>query len=119
MSLELVEKRCPTCGEVKPLSGFHRNRRNSDGHTDKCKPCANAYVKEQTAKKRRQMGDEAYLAHQREIVRRHRERTGNRNGKLYSRAVSLAQQQLAEAHRDEYEARLRLALDALRREAKV
>lgn len=35
-------KRCPKCGNEKPLSEFHRNRAKRDGHGDYCKPCANA-----------------------------------------------------------------------------
>lgn len=34
-----VEKRCSTCGEVKPLDDFHRNRSKPDGRQAACKPC--------------------------------------------------------------------------------
>lgn len=33
-------KRCPRCQDEKAVSQFHRNRRNSDGLTAYCKPCA-------------------------------------------------------------------------------
>jgi hypothetical protein len=32
-------KRCSMCGEVKPLTEFHRNRRRRDGLQNACKPC--------------------------------------------------------------------------------
>lgn len=34
-----TEKRCPDCGEVKPLDDFHRNRSAADGRQGYCKPC--------------------------------------------------------------------------------
>lgn len=35
-------KRCPTCGQVKPHDGFHRNSARYDGLAIKCKPCKSA-----------------------------------------------------------------------------
>jgi hypothetical protein len=35
-------KRCPCCGEIKPLEEFCRNKRSSDGRACYCKPCHNA-----------------------------------------------------------------------------
>lgn len=35
-------KRCPDCGETKPLTDFPRNRKNKDGRHAYCKPCHNA-----------------------------------------------------------------------------
>ncbi|WP_078894578.1 endonuclease VII domain-containing protein [Streptomyces sp. CT34] len=32
-------KHCRTCGEAKPHSEWHRNRRTSDGFATLCKPC--------------------------------------------------------------------------------
>lgn len=32
-------KRCSMCGEVKPLTDFHRNRRMRDGRQSRCKRC--------------------------------------------------------------------------------
>jgi hypothetical protein len=34
-------KRCPSCGEVKPLNDFPRNKRSRDGRAFYCKPCHN------------------------------------------------------------------------------
>jgi hypothetical protein len=39
-------KRCPDCGQYKPLSEFPRNRRMRDGRHAYCKPCHNARGKE-------------------------------------------------------------------------
>ncbi len=35
-------KRCPCCGETKPLEEFCRNKRSPDGRACYCKPCHNA-----------------------------------------------------------------------------
>ncbi|MFA5884439.1 MAG: endonuclease VII domain-containing protein [Acidimicrobiia bacterium] len=35
-------KRCPDCGEVKPLEDFPRNKNCKDGRHPYCKPCHNA-----------------------------------------------------------------------------
>lgn len=39
-------KRCPDCGETKPLEQFCRNKRSRDGHATYCKPCHNARGKD-------------------------------------------------------------------------
>lgn len=39
-------KRCPDCGEVKPLESFCRNRNTRDGRATYCKPCHNARNRE-------------------------------------------------------------------------
>jgi hypothetical protein len=39
-------KRCPDCGEWKPLDEFPRNRNCKDGRHPYCKPCHNARGKE-------------------------------------------------------------------------
>jgi hypothetical protein len=39
-------KRCPDCGETKPLDEFPRNRNCKDGRHPYCKPCHNARGKE-------------------------------------------------------------------------
>ncbi|HEY8215763.1 MAG TPA: endonuclease domain-containing protein [Acidimicrobiia bacterium] len=39
-------KRCPDCGEWKPLDEFPRNRRTRDGRHAYCKPCHNARCRE-------------------------------------------------------------------------
>ena len=39
-------KRCPDCGQYKPLEQFPRNKRMRDGRHAYCKPCHNARGKE-------------------------------------------------------------------------
>jgi hypothetical protein len=39
-------KRCPDCGETKPLEEFPRNKNSKDGRHAYCKPCHNARGKE-------------------------------------------------------------------------
>ena len=39
-------KRCPDCGESKPLDEFPRNKNCKDGRHPYCKPCHNARGKE-------------------------------------------------------------------------
>ena len=36
-------KRCPRCGETKPLDMFHRDRTNKDGRQDWCRSCYKEY----------------------------------------------------------------------------
>ncbi|MFD9637262.1 endonuclease VII domain-containing protein [Streptomyces violascens] len=39
-----ARKRCRDCGKEKPLDGFHRKSKASDGRQERCKPCAIALV---------------------------------------------------------------------------
>ena len=32
-------KKCFKCNEVKPLTKFHKDKQNTDGHKNTCKPC--------------------------------------------------------------------------------
>lgn len=48
-------RRCPDCGETKPLEDFVRNRAEPSGRHWYCKPCWNARVK---AQKQRLYGGE-------------------------------------------------------------
>jgi hypothetical protein len=43
-------KRCPDCGETKPLEEFPRNRNGRDGRHAYCKPCHNARGRESKAR---------------------------------------------------------------------
>lgn len=97
------------------MSGFYRDKSSKDGRYTWCSSCHKADVEARTARRRAEMGEEAWLAARAEAVRKHRERTGNAGGKRYSRAVTAATRALIEAHRAEYDARLRLALDELER----
>ena len=37
-----MKKKCPRCGEVKPLTLFYKDKRNKDGHQYCCKKCHNS-----------------------------------------------------------------------------
>lgn len=39
-------KLCSTCGLIHPLENFHKNHRNKDGKSNKCKLCTSNYDKE-------------------------------------------------------------------------
>jgi hypothetical protein len=56
-------KRCPDCGEQKPLEAFPRNRNCKDGRHPYCKPCHNARTKE--SKQRLYGGSRHYHLRQR------------------------------------------------------
>lgn len=42
----MVEKRCGTCQQVKPLDEFHRRRRSRDGRMTRCKECDRQYQRD-------------------------------------------------------------------------
>jgi hypothetical protein len=96
-------KVCSKCGNEWPLDGFHKDGgRSPSGRHGWCKSCMNDSVRKRQAKRRAEMGEEAYLAYQREITRRSRQRTGNSQGKTYERASWRAAQRLKDAHPEEY-----------------
>jgi hypothetical protein len=113
----VVEKRCPKCGQTKVASDFYRNRSNSNGLSSECKPCTQERVAASAKRRRAEMGEEAWKEHVRRTTERSRERRGMKRERVYSRAQYQARQELIDAHREEYEARLKLALDALERES--
>lgn len=39
--LDPPTKRCPSCGDTKPLDAYPRNKRSRDGRAFYCKPCHN------------------------------------------------------------------------------
>jgi len=59
--LIVKEKRCAKCGTTKALSEFYRNAASSDGHRHQCKKCALAHVRDYQARKRSELGEEAWL----------------------------------------------------------
>lgn len=59
---ESPKKRCPDCGEVKPLEAFCRNNRSSDGRASYCRPCHNARTRASVA---RNGGSRKYHLHHR------------------------------------------------------
>jgi hypothetical protein len=44
-------KRCPMCGDVKPLSSFGRNRRRHDGVSVYCRPCKSQEQRQRWARR--------------------------------------------------------------------
>ena len=109
MSLVVATKCCTKCGEMKPASAFYRNRSTKDGLQGHCKQCASEDVAARAARRRAEMGEEAWLAHQAEITRRSRERRGMAAERAYSKAVREATSALVARHRREYDHLLLLA----------
>lgn len=102
----LATKQCSKCGETKPLSEFHRDRTNRDGRHSWCAVCMRTLVNERQAVRRAEMGDEAWLAHQRQLLARSRARRNNDTERRYGKARSRAVQRLIDAHRAEFDALL-------------
>lgn len=48
--VERVDRRCPACGETKPLEAFVANRRGTDGYGAYCRPCHNRITRENRTK---------------------------------------------------------------------
>lgn len=90
MSIEILSKRCTKCGEVKPVSDFYREKRKVSGYHSHCKVCHKAQTVASRALRREEMGEEAWLAHQRELVARSRERRQMSSERSYSKAKSAA-----------------------------
>lgn len=67
------EKRCPNCGEVKPLDGFNRNAGQPDGRQALCRPCHQAKTKAWRA-----ANPERHLDHARADRKRNREKVNAR-----------------------------------------
>jgi hypothetical protein len=42
----MTSKICNTCGKVKSLTNFHKDKKARDGHKNKCKPCTNTSFRE-------------------------------------------------------------------------
>ena len=65
------EYTCTKCGEVKPLSGFHKDARTPKGHHSSCKTCRGAQLSDYYADNRdeRREAVQAYRDANRDIVR--------------------------------------------------
>lgn len=59
-----TEKKCNTCGEVKPTSAFGRYAKNVDGLLGRCTPCRTAYNRDRNYKLRGKydLSNQEYLA---------------------------------------------------------
>lgn len=47
-----TEKKCPRCGQVKPLEEFGSNKSKPDGHQDYCRVCQTEISREQYQRKK-------------------------------------------------------------------
>lgn len=47
-------RRCGKCGEVKPLSEFHKDKSRAKGHGYRCADCVKEYQREHASQKRRE-----------------------------------------------------------------
>lgn len=95
-------KTCTKCRRVLNLSEFHRDRNRPDGLHVWCRECSIENTKQNAARRRAEMGEEAYLAEQRERTRRSRARNPEPN-RRQNRAQARALAALRENHRAEYE----------------
>jgi hypothetical protein len=76
MATGTIDKRCSRCGDVKPLSEFHKHVGRRDGHTSICKTCAATYARTDAAKaaQRRYARTDKRKAVKQRFVERHRDR---------------------------------------------
>lgn len=103
-AVELITKVCTQCGEDRPLSEYHRNRRNPDGHQYECKPCANRRLREYQKRRRDEIGEEAWLELGRQMVAKSRTKAEVRDRcKRASAAYFAALFALRDLHRDQFD----------------
>lgn len=96
-------KTCRKCKRTLNLSEFHRNKRMRDGLRNECKDCARDATRASVARRRAEMGDEAFRARQRENTSRHRERNGPESDRRQRMAYQAAMAALRERHRKEFD----------------
>lgn len=110
MNLSLAMKRCSTCGEELPLSSFYKRTSGSrDGRRSNCRTCERKRIDEYQARKRAEIGEEAWREKAAESVRRHRATDdGRRSSRLQVRAYKEAERRLRAAHRAEFDALYRI-----------
>jgi hypothetical protein len=105
-ALDLATKHCNGCDETKPLSEFYKDRNRRDGRHARCGECAKASVLAYQARKREEIGDEAFREYRRVITARSRARTGNASGRASQAAHQAALLTLRDLHRDQFDALL-------------
>ena len=108
MIVERAEKRCIECGEVKALSQFYRNKSGRDGYKARCKTCHRRSSDAARARRRAELGEDAYLAEHRAAVGRYRQRNPGAAAKA-AKPRAEALKALVARHRREYEHLLLLA----------
>lgn len=40
----MIGKQCSSCGKIKPLSEFYKNKAQKDGYSNQCKECSNKSI---------------------------------------------------------------------------
>ena len=105
-TLVVATKACSTCGATKPLSGFYRSKKTRDGHAYSCKSCTKTRVRDSVARRRAEMGDEAWLTSRVEIVQKHRATDAYSSAPMtaYKRALG----KLRHLHPQEFQSLLRI-----------
>ncbi len=116
---EAATKLCMECGEPKPRTEFHREKKSPDGLRRQCKACRCAYMQAYSATRRDSIRERnriyykahrsEYLAHKRVRYSRHREKQLGRMRLYYAaNKESFAQRQRANrSHRGEWERKKR------------
>ena len=103
-ALLLAEKACSACGETKPLSEFHLSRSNKDGHRASCGACVRAEAKARGARRRAEMGEEAWLEANRVATAKARsKKAGRARSRASNAAYRAALHALRDAHRDQFD----------------
>lgn len=108
-AVDLVEKLCRRCGEIKPLSQFHRSKGARDGRQIYCKECMRQKALDYRRRKLEENPD-AFRRRQVQITDRHRRKTNNERGRAVSRARNAAVARLIAAHERQFDAIYRLVL---------
>ena len=109
-AVDFPTKVCSLCGDDKPLSQFYKNRVRRDGLDGWCADCKREATKRSIARRRAEIGADAWKKHQRDIQRKYRRNESNRErNRQINRRIATATRHLRERHRDEYEHLLLLA----------
>ena len=96
-------KVCSRCERRLATEEFPRSRSRADGRGSACQRCVSEAAKARNARKRAEMGEDAWLEHQRQIMARHRSDPANRaRGRAATAARSRALWQLAARHPGEF-----------------
>lgn len=69
-------KTCSKCGKTKPLSEFHKAKRNKDGYTGQCGECRRAYHRDVYAGARRGAAKKLRKGKRLAILRRYKQMKG-------------------------------------------
>ena len=104
--MHMDEKICKKCGRLLPLSMFHKNKKNKDGHISSCKDCMKKYTKNYNQKHR----DDINIKRQ-EYYQNHREHELSRVKEYREKHKEETQQ-----YKEQYRKKNRNKIRALQRE---